>query len=77
MMAEEQRPTPRKLSVELSEEQLGELGPIVKATGRVKIAGTLEDGRLSVSHIACNAPFIACNAPFLACNSPFKSESDS
>jgi len=71
-MAEEKRP--RRLSMELTEEQLGELAPLLKATGRLTIAGTLEEGRLSVSHIACNAPFIACNAPFLACNAPFRSE---
>ena len=74
-MAKEQ--SPRRLSVELSEEQLGELAPLLRATGRLRITGTLEEGHLSVSHIACNAPFIACNAPFLACNAPFQRESGS
>ncbi len=55
---------PSGLSFELSPEQLRELRPIIDATGKVKIAGTLEGNRLKVSFLACNAAFLACNAAF-------------
>ncbi len=63
-----------RLSFELSEEQLASLAPLVEATGKIKVVGTLEGNTLSVSHLACNAPFIACNAAFIACNAPFRVE---
>jgi hypothetical protein len=61
----------RRLSVELSDEQLRAIGPLVEATGRLKIVGTVEGRTLTVSHLACNAAFLACNAAFLACNAAF------
>ena len=61
-----------RLSFDLSDDQLSALAPLVEATGKVKVVGTLEGNRLTVSHLACNAAFLACNAAFLACNSPFK-----
>lgn len=39
---------------------------------QVRLSGVVQDGRLVVNFIACNAAFIACNAPFTACNAPFK-----
>ena len=54
----------RGLSFELSDDQLEQLRPLVEAAGTVKIAGTVEDNRFTVSFIACNAAFLACNAAF-------------
>jgi hypothetical protein len=62
----------RKLTFDLSDDQLSALAPLIEATGRVKVVGTLEGNRLTVSHLACNAAFVACNAAFLACNAPFQ-----
>ncbi len=54
-----------KLSLQLTEEQLKALRPLMEATGgTVKIAGTVEGKNLEVSFIACNAAFLACNAAF-------------
>jgi hypothetical protein len=54
----------RGLSLKLNEEQLKELAPVIEATGRIKIAGSIEGDELNVSFIACNAAFLACNAAF-------------
>jgi hypothetical protein len=62
----------RRLSFDLSDDQLSALAPLVEATGKVKVVGTLEGNRLTVSHLACNTAFLACNAAFLACNAPFQ-----
>jgi hypothetical protein len=61
----------RRLSFELNQDQLSELAPLVETTGRVKVLGTLEGNRVTVSHLACNAAFLACNAAYLACNAAF------
>lgn len=61
----------RRLSMELSDEQMKAIEPLVEATGRLKLAGTVEGRTLTVSHLACNAGFIACNAAFMACNAAF------
>ena len=54
-----------KLSLELTDEQLKALKPLLEATGgQVKIAGTVDGNKLHVSFIACNAAFLACNAAF-------------
>ena len=54
-----------KLSLELSEEQLKALKPLMDSLdGTVKIAGTVSGNKLEVSFIACNAAFLACNAAF-------------
>lgn len=54
-----------KLSLELTEEQLKALKPLMEAAGgQVKIAGTVEGKKFNISFIACNAAFLACNAPF-------------
>ncbi len=54
-----------KLSLDLTEEQLRALRPLMEATGgQVKIAGTVDGKKLNVSFIACNAAFLACNAAF-------------
>ncbi|RPJ59911.1 MAG: hypothetical protein EHM23_12395 [Acidobacteria bacterium] len=53
-----------KLSLDLREEQVKALAPLLEATGRVQILGTLEGNQLRVSYIACNAAFLACNAAF-------------
>lgn len=42
------------------------------AGGRqVRLSGTVQNGKLQVNFIACNAAFIACNAAFRACNAAF------
>jgi hypothetical protein len=38
---------------------------------QVRLSGIVQNGKLLVNFIACNAPFVACNAPFTACNAPF------
>ncbi len=53
-----------KLSLDLKEEQVKALTPLIEATGRLQIVGTLEGNQLKVSYIACNAAFLACNAAF-------------
>lgn len=55
-----------KLSLELSEEQLKALKPLMESMGGgpVKIAGSVSGNLLEVSFIACNAAFLACNAAF-------------
>lgn len=53
-----------KLSITLSNDQLKALKPIIEQTGKIKIAGEIEKGKLNISFIACNAAFLACNAPF-------------
>ena len=63
--------TGKKLSFELNREQLAALQPLIDATGRIRITGTIEGTRLTVSYIACNAAFMACNAAFVACNASF------
>jgi len=56
---------PKGLSFELPPEQVEALRPLMSASGKVKIAGTVEGNRLDVSFIACNAAFLACNAAFI------------
>lgn len=54
-----------KLSLQLTDEQIKHLKPLMEATGgQVKIAGTIDGNKLHVSFIACNAAFLACNAAF-------------
>jgi len=54
-----------KLSLELTDDQLRALKPLMEATGgQVKIAGTVDGKKLHVSFVACNAAFLACNAAF-------------
>jgi hypothetical protein len=54
-----------KLSLDLTEEQLRALKPLMEATGgEVKIAGSVQGKKFNVSFIACNAAFLACNAAF-------------
>lgn len=54
-----------KLTLQLTDDQLKALRPLMEATGgSVKLAGTVEGKELSVSFIACNAAFLACNAAF-------------
>jgi hypothetical protein len=65
----------KKLTFSLTDEQRRILQPLIEETGRIRVAGTIEDDELRVSFIACNAPFIACNAAFIACNAPFRIES--
>ena len=68
-------PAPKKkakLSLVLTDEQLAALKPLIDATGKISIAGSIEGKSLDVSFIACNSPFIACNSPFIACNAPFE-----
>jgi hypothetical protein len=58
------------ISFDLSADQQKALRML--AGGRkVRLGGTVVDGKLQVNFIACNSPFVACNAPFSACNSPF------
>lgn len=57
-------PGTKKLSLELTDEQLKALRPILEATGELRIAGTITGRQLDVSFLACNAAFIACNAAF-------------
>jgi hypothetical protein len=52
------------LDLELSSDQLRVLAPLIEANGKIKIAGEIQDNRLTVSFIACNAAFLACNAAF-------------
>lgn len=54
----------RKLQLRLSDEQLQSLRPLLQQTGRLKIAGEIEDDTLHISFLACNAAFLACNAAF-------------
>ena len=60
------------LSLELTDEQLAALKPLIEATGKLNIAGSIEGNKLSVSFIACNQAFLACNQAFLACNQAFE-----
>lgn len=50
---------PSKLTFELSEEQLQSLKPLLEQTGEVDIIGTIKDGKLAVSFLACQAAFIS------------------
>ena len=56
----------KKLSFQLSEEQLKVLKPLLDATGKLKIAGEVEGSKLNVSFLACNMAFMACNMAFTA-----------
>jgi hypothetical protein len=60
-----------KLTLQLTDDQLAALKPIMEATNKIQIAGSIEGNQLSVSFVACNAAFLACNAAFLACNAAF------
>lgn len=46
-----------RLAIDLSEEQLRALAPMIEQTGAIRIAGSLEGNRLNIAFIACNAPF--------------------
>lgn len=48
--------TPKKLTLELSDEQLKALKPLIDATGSIKIAGDISGSTLKVSHLACGLP---------------------
>jgi hypothetical protein len=37
----------------------------------VRLMAKIEQGKVRVNFIACNAAFVACNAAFVACNAPF------
>lgn len=54
----------KKLSFQLTEEQMRALKPLLDQTGKLKIAGEIEGDRLQVSFLACNMAFIACNMAF-------------
>jgi len=53
-----------KLSLQLTDEQLKVLKPLLDTAGSLKIAGSIEGNKLDVSFLACNAAFLACNAAF-------------
>ena len=40
----------------------------------VRLMGRIENDKLHVNFVACNAAFVACNAAFVACNAPFTKE---
>jgi hypothetical protein len=54
----------------------GQAEAIRKLAGKrsVRLMGRVENDRLNVNFIACNAAFVACNAAFVACNAPFAKE---
>ena len=54
----------KKLTFQLTDEQLRSIKPILEQTGKLKIAGEIEGTKLKVSFLACNMAFIACNMAF-------------
>lgn len=48
---------PSKLTFQLSDEQMKSLKPLLEQTGSVDIVGTIKDGKLAVSFLACQAAF--------------------
>lgn len=50
---------PRRLSFQLSEEQMKSLKPLLEQMGEINIVGTIKEGKLAVSFLACQAAFTA------------------
>lgn len=48
-----------KLTFQLSEEQQKSLKPLLDQTGQLDIVGTIKDGKLAVSFLACQGAFTA------------------
>ena len=59
------------IQFELTDEHRNAIKQLAGERG-ARLAGKVEDGRLVIDFLACNAPFLACNASFVAVNAPFK-----
>ncbi|WFU49166.1 hypothetical protein [Sinorhizobium terangae] len=64
----------KKLTFQLTEEQMKAIKPLVEATGRIKMAGEVEGDQFKVSFLACNMAFMACNSPFVISDGTLKTK---